>query len=474
MLASPQSVNATFIEKETEMLTAPTFQTLSSKMRGRVVTASDPDWDATRRVFNLAMDLRPAAVALPRDAKDVIAAVAFARASGLRVAPQATGHNADAHGALEDTLLVDVRELQEVSIDAPARRVRVGAGVKWQRVSPELSGHGLAGLHGSSPDVGVAGYSLGGGMGWLARKHGLQANSVTAIELVTAEGRLARVDQEHEPDLFWALRGGNGNFGVVTAIEFAAYPVERLYAGVMFFPFERASEVLHAWTELVPTLPDEMMSWASLLQFPDAPFVPEPVRGGSFTVVYGAFLGGEREGEALLRPVRELGPAMDTFALVPPAALGDMAMDPPDPLPFRITAALLSDLPRAGVDELVAAVGPESGSPLAMVELRQLGGALARRTPGAGARATLPGTLSLVALGVPEDEASDNSVRTYLGSLDRAVLPYNVGDYPNFVMEPTDAGRFFDADTWARLREVKALYDPTDLFKGNHHIPPAD
>jgi hypothetical protein len=456
------------------MLTAAPIETMSAQMRGRVVTASDPDWDATRQVFNLATDLTPAAVALPRDQDDVIAAVDYARESGLRVAPQATGHNADAHGSLEDTLLVDVRELQEVSVDARARRVRVGAGVKWERVSPKLSEHGLAGLHGSSPDVGVAGYSLGGGMGWLARKHGLQANSVTAIELVTADGRAARVDEEHEPDLFWALRGGNGNFGVVTAIEFAVYPVEELYAGVMFFPFERAAEVLHAWAELVPTLPDEMMSWASLLQFPDAPFVPEPVRGGSFTVVYGAFLGSETEGRTLLRPVRDLGPAMDTFAMVPPAALGDMAMDPPDPLPFRITAALLDDLPRAGVDELVAAVGPGSGSPLGMVELRQLGGALGRETPGAGARATLPGALSLVALGVPQDEASDKSVRTYLASLDRAVLPYRVGDYANFVMEPTDASRFFDADTWARLRQVKALYDRTDLFKGNHHIPPAD
>ena len=133
-----------------------------------------------------------------------------------------------------------------------AQRVRVGAGVEWERVTPLLSEHGLAALHGSSPDVGVAGYSLGGGMGWLARKHGLQANSVTAIELVTADGEARRVDAEHQPDLFWALRGGNGNFGVVTAIEFAVYRVEELYAGVMFFPFERASEVLHAWTELAP------------------------------------------------------------------------------------------------------------------------------------------------------------------------------------------------------------------------------
>jgi FAD/FMN-containing dehydrogenase len=455
------------------MLTATPFETLSARMSGRVVTPPDSDWDATRQVFNLATDLRPAAVALPLDVSDVVAAVEYARVNGLRVAPQATGHNADAHGDLEDTLLVDVRELQEVSIDAGARSVRVGAGVKWERVAPALSEHGLAALHGSSPDVGVAGYSLGGGMGWLGRRYGLQANSVTAIELVTSDGRAVRVDADHEPDLFWALRGGNGNFGVVTAIEFAVYPVEELYAGVMFFPFDRAAEVLHAWTELVPTLPDEMMSWASLLQFPDAPFVPEPVRGGSFTVVYGAFLGTEAEGRALLRPVRDLRPAMDTFAMVPPAALGPMAMDPPDPLPFVPTTAVLSDLPHAGVDELVAAVGPDSGSPLGMVELRQLGGALGRQTPGAGARATLPGSLVLMALGVPEDEESEATVRTYLDALDRAVDPYRVGDYANFVMEPTDASRFFDPETWARLRQVKALYDPSDLFKGNHHIPPA-
>jgi FAD/FMN-containing dehydrogenase len=456
------------------MLTTTTpFTDLSAQMTGHVVTPSDPDWDDTRQVFNLATDLRPAAVALPRDVSDVIAAIGYARAQGLRVAPQAGGHNAAPLGSLEDTLLVDVRELQAVSIDPSAQRVRVGAGVKWERVTPQLSELGLAALHGSSPDVGIAGYSLGGGMGWLARKYGLQANSVAAIELVTAEGRPARVDATHEPDLFWALRGGNGNFGVVTAIEFDVYAVEDLYAGAMFFPFERAGEVLHAWSELGPTLPDELMTWAKLLQFPDAPDVPEPVRGGSFTVVFGAFLGSEDEGSALLRPVRDLGPAMDTFAVVRPAALGDLAMDPPDPLPAVSATALLSDLPSVAVDDLVSAAGPGSGSPLAMVELRQLGGALGRRSPGAGARATLPGTLSMFALGVAEDEASAATARTYLESVERAVLPYRSGYYPNFVEEPADASGFFGADIWARLRQVKALYDPSDLFKGNHHIPPA-
>jgi FAD binding domain-containing protein len=456
------------------MLTTTPFTDLSAAMTGRVVTASDQDWDAVRQVFNLAMDLQPAAVALPRDVDDVVAAVEYAAAHGLRVAPQATGHNADALGSLEDVLLVDVRELQDVSIDSDARRVRVGAGVKWERVVPQLSDLGLAALHGSSPDVGIAGYSLGGGMGWLARKYGLQTNSVTAMEIVTADGRPLRVDAENNPELFWALRGGNGNFGVVTAIEFAVYPVEELYAGVMFFPFERAGEVLHAWTEVLPTLPDEMVTWAKLLQFPDQPDVPEPVRGGSFTVIFGAFLGSEDKGSTLLAPIRNLGPTMDTFAIVPPAALGDMAMDPPDPLPFVSTTALLGDLPPAGVDDLVAAVGPGSGSPLAMVELRHMGGALAHRPAAAGARATLPGSLAMLSLGVAEDEAAAATAETYLDSVDRAVGPYRAGDYPNFVMEPTDASGFFDADTWERLRRAKGIYDPGDMFKGNHHIPPAE
>jgi FAD binding domain len=451
----------------------PPFTELSSQMTGRVVTASDNDWDAARQVFNLAADLRPAAVVLPDDVDDVVAAVRYAGSNGLRVAPQATGHNGTPLGSLEDTLLVDVRGLQEVSIDGAARHVRVGGGVKWDHVVPQLSELGLGALHGSSPDVGIAGYSLGGGMGWLSRKHGLQANSVTAIELVTADGSTKRVDAEQEPDLFWALRGGNGNFGVATAIEFTVYPVDELYAGVMFFPFERTHEVLETWTELLPTLPEEMMTWARLMQFPDAPEVPEPVRGRSFALIFGVFLGGEREGGGLLGPVRDMGPAMDTFAAVSPVALGDLAMDPRDPLPHVSTTALLSDLPGAGIDELLAAAGPGSGSPLVMVELRQLDGAIGRAAPGAGARANLPGSLSMHAIGVSGDEASAATATAYLESVARAVLPYRVGAYPSFVEVPADASAFFDPDTWARLRQVKALHDPDDLFKGNHHIPPA-
>ena len=354
-----------------------------------------------------------------------------------------------------------------------ARRPGDRARARWSQVVPALSELGLAALHGSSPDVGIAGYSLGGGMGWLARKHGLQTNSVTAFEVVTADGHLVRTDADHEPDLFWALRGGGGNFGVVTAIEFEVYPYAELYAGALFFPFASTREVLHAWRELLPTLPEELMTWVQVLHFPPDPAVPEPLRGASFTIVLGVHLGSEDEGRRLLAPIRALDPLMDTFAMVPPAELGDLAMDPREPLPFLSGHDLLDDVSAAAIDALVDAVGPGSDAAITLVQLRHLGGALARRAPGAGARATLPGELSLFSLGVAPDAEAARAVGDTLSAIKQAAAPYRVGDYPNFVEDPADTSSFFDAQTWRSLREVKALYDPSDLFKANHPIPPS-
>src|SRR3954463_9677808 len=308
------------------MITTSPNTHLTEALNGAVVLPDDPRYDEARSSFNVLVDQRPAAVAFPSDARDVADAVAYAQRAGLRVAPQATAHNQAPLGDMEELLLVNVSRLQDVRVDPATRSVRVGAGVKWDRVAPRLSAHGLAGLHGSSPDVGIAGYSLGGGMGWLARKHGLQTNSVTAFELVTADGHLVRTDADHEPDLFWALRGGGGNFGVVTAIEFEVYAYAELYAGALFFPFVRTREVLHAWRELLPSLPDELMTWVQVLHFPPDPAVPEPLRGNSFTIVLGVHLGSEDEGRRLLAPIRALDPLTDPFAMVPPAEPGDLAM----------------------------------------------------------------------------------------------------------------------------------------------------
>jgi FAD/FMN-containing dehydrogenase len=438
---------------------------------GRLFRRGDPDWDAARATFNVLDDQQPAAIAFPTDEDEVAAAVAFAREHGFRVAAQSTGHNATALGDLAGTIIVNTSALTGVEIDRARRRVRVGAATRWGAVTPQLSELGLAGLHGSSPDVGIVGYSLQGGIGWLARRHGMQANAVTAIELVTADGQLVRTDADHEPELFWALRGGGGNYGVVTAVEFDVQPVEQLYAGAMFFPVDRVAEVLHAWNDMIPGLPEEMTTWASVIHFPPFPEIPEIVRGQSFVIVLVAYLGDEATGAELLRPVRDLGPTMDTIAMSAPIALATQAMDPDSPLPFRSTTAMLDRLTPEAIEEVARVAGP--GSALTLVEFRHVGGALHRAAPGAGARATLPGNIAFLSLGVVPDAALDPVVQDSLDALTKTLAPHKVGDYPNFVMRPTDAGDFFDTDTWERLRRVKSAYDPENLFRGNHQVPPA-
>ena len=220
---------------------------LRARMDGDVAGPGDANWDEARLAWNLAVDQRPAAVAMPESAEDVAAVVAFARAEGLRVAPQGTGHNAGALGDLADTILLKTHRMRGVTIDPDTRTARAEAGVIWIEVVEAAAEHGLAALAGSSPDVGVVGYTLGGGLSWLARKHGIGANQVTAIEVVTASGDLVRTDWANEPDLFWALRGGGGSFAIVTAIEFNLFPISEVYAGILWYPVEEAAEVLKAW-----------------------------------------------------------------------------------------------------------------------------------------------------------------------------------------------------------------------------------
>ena len=252
--------------------------------------------------------------------------------------------------------------MRGVIIDVPGRRARVAAGTLWLEVTTPASEHGLAPLAGSSPDVGVVGYSLGGGVSWLARKHGLSANSILAIEIVTADGRLRRVDAEHDADLFWALRGGGGSFGVVTAMEIALYPMAELYAGAMFWPWERSSEIMHAWREWTLTAPDEVTSSARIMQIPPLPDVPEPLRGRSFVTIDAAVIGNRAFGAEVVQALRDLGPEIDTFDMVAPVALSRLHNDPEAPVPVMSEHRLLGDLPAEAIDAFVAVAGPDSGS----------------------------------------------------------------------------------------------------------------
>lgn len=450
-------------------LAPATVEPLRARLRGRVVTRDDGDWDAARQGFNLAVDLQPALVVEPADADDVVEAVRFAAANGLRVAPQATGHNAGPLPALDDVMLLRTTGLTGVELDPAARRARVGAGARWRDVIGPASDGGLAALHGSTPHVTVAGYTLGGGMGWYARAHGLACNRVTAIELVTPDGTPRVVDAERDPELFWALRGGCGGMGVVTALTFELLPIASVHAGALFFPWERAGEVLHAWRRWSDDAPDEVTSCGRILRFPPFPEIPEPLRGRSFAIVEAVSLLDEAATAELLAPLRALQPAMDTFATVPPAEIAELHMDPPEPVPGLGTHRLLDRFDADRVDALLAAAGPESGTSLVSVEVRQTGGALARAGADAGALATVAGGYCSFAVGIaagPEAAA----VADDLKRVDAALDGDDAGRLLNFTEQPCDTATAFDAAAYARLREVKRRVDPDGLIVPNHAL----
>jgi len=437
-----------------------------------IVSPADPGWDDARLAWNLAVDQQPTVIAFPETTEHVVLLVDFARDQGLRVAPQGTGHAAGAHESLDHTLLMKTERMRDVEIDPVARTARVVAGVQWAEVTDAAAEHGLAALAGSSPDVGVVGYTLGGGISFLARRYGLASNSVTAIELVTADGRLVRTDGYVEPDLFWALRGGGGSFGAVTAIEFELYPVAEVYAGMLAFPIERASEVLHAWCDWTETIPDEVSSTGRLLRIPPLPEIPEIVRGRKLVVIQAAILKYEAEAATLLEPLRALGPDIDTFGMVPATALKHLHMDPEHPVAARSTGMLLRTLPPEAVDALVAVAGAAAQVPLLSIEVRHLGGALARPEPHHGAGGTIEAEFGMFGVGMAMNPEMKAAIDAYAPRLLAALAPNQAErSYMNFEDGPTDASTLFTARTFELLREVKARHDPGDMFRSNHPIP---
>jgi hypothetical protein len=458
-------------------IAAPTKAGAARVLRGRidgaVITPGDAGYDEARGTFNLTDDLRPALIAFPESEADVATIVDVARGYGLRLSAQRSAHNAGPLGRAADTIVVRTDDLQGVEIDPVARRARVRSGATWQNVVPQASELGLAALHGPALDVSIAGYSLGGGVGWYARRHGIATNSVTAIELVTADGELVRADADNEPELFWALRGGGGNFGVVTALEFDLFAIPSVYAGALFFPWERSAEVLHAWHEWTADLPDEITSIGRILKFPPLDFVPEPFCGRAFVIVEAVDVRGETEGAEALQPLRSLGAEMDTFAVLPPAGIAGLHMDPTDPLPYVSGHQLLGDMPAQAIDDIVELAGPDSGSPLLMLELRHTGGALSRGEAHHGALATLPGSYMSFMAGLVMDADSTAANEAAIAAVNQALAPYEVGKYLNVTEQATDTGSFFPADACGRLAEVKAAYDPENLFRANHEIPAA-
>jgi FAD/FMN-containing dehydrogenase len=426
-------------------------------------------WDGARRPWSVGIDQHPAAVVEVAGVDDVSAAIGFARENGLGVMAQPTGHAAS--WDLRDVVLLRTGALADVEVDAGARVARVGAGARWRDVQAAASAEGLAGLAGTAPHVCVTGYLLGGGLSWLGRRYGLAANRVRAFEVVTADGRRLRADAGSEPDLFWALRGGGGNYAIVTGLEIELYPVAEVYAGNLIWPMARSGEVLHAWREWVQGVPDELTSLALMVRVPPLPDVPEPLRGQHLVVVGACFTGPEAEAAEVLAPLRALEPMIDTFATMPPTGLGVVHMDPEDPVPSLASSALLRDLPAEAVDTLIATAGPDSGSPLLFAELRHLGGALGRSEPGAGAAGHLEESFALHALGVPMGPEHGAALAASCEQVRSAMAPWSTGrTFLNFVEDPGAMSTSFPPEVLARLVDVKRSYDPKGVIQSSHPL----
>ena len=454
----------------------PPTSRLASALAGQIVTPEHARFDEARRAWNLTIDQRPAAVVFPESAHDVASAVRFARSFGQRVAAQGTGHNAGPLGSLEDTILIKTERMRRVEIDPQACVARVEAGVLWLEVVEAAARHGLAALAGSSPDVGVVGYALGGGISFLGRKYGLAANAVRAIELVTADGSSLRVDRNNEPDLFWALRGGGGSFGVVTAMELQLLPLDRAYAGILWYPIERGDEVLHAWRELTQAhgLPDELTTVGRFLQLPPIPDIPEEIRGKSFVIVEAYHVGDPAEADELLAPLRELGPLSDTIGVVPMPALSHIHMDPAQPAPGIGDGLNLADLPRAAIDALVDTAGADARFPLLSVEIRHLEGELGRPRPQNGALASIDAAYAMYAVGITPVPELERPVAEQVRAVRAALEPWAARQmYLNFAETPREAESFWTEQAYDRLRRIKTAIDPENVLHANHPVIPA-
>ena len=454
----------------TDITAGRDLEALRAAIAGQVFVLGEAGYDQARQAWNLAVDQRPAVVAEAGSAADVAQAVRYARAHGIRIAPQGTGHGAGPLEPLDGAMLLRMTRMRTVHIDPAARTARAEAGAVWQDVTVPAAQHGLAALAGSSATVGVTGYTLGGGLGWLARRYGLAANSVTAAELVTPGGDLVRADADHESDLFWAVRGGGG-IGVVTALEMRLYSVGDLYAGDLFFPIQRAAEVLHAWRAWTDTVPDEVSSQGRLVRLPPAPQLPEPLRGRAFVKVEAAYLGDAGTGAELTQPLRRLGPELDTFATIPPPALSQLHMDPDQPVPFQGAGAFLSDLPAAAIDALVGLAGPDTGTLLASVEVGHMGGALARPAPSGGAQPSIDANYLLTAVGAIPAPDLAGPVRVHVRAVKDALAPWHAGyDYYNFEETPAPASAVLPPTSYRRLQQIKAAYDPAQMIISAHPV----
>lgn len=456
------------------------LQNLRARLQGSALVPEDDGYDRARLTWDTAtFDQHPALIVMPAITTDVLAAVTFAREHALPIAVQGGGHGHPypADGAI----LVNFANMTGLQINPGASTARVEPGVKWADVIQAAYLFGLAPLNGFAATVGVVGYLLGGGFGWLVRQYGLGASSMRSIEFVTADGRLLQVNENSYPDLFWGLRGGGGNFGIVTSLEFALYPVKEVFGGQVIYPVEQGKEAINAYLQWVKRVPETLTSTLRILHFPPLPNVPPMVRGKTVVMIAACYNGTQADGEAVLHPMRTLGtPLLDTFAQMPYSQIATIANDPVEapPLHFYTDHKTLRDFTPSDIDAIFA-VAANLASGVFNVQIRHLGGVLARIPENARAASLCDVNFTLYALAAaPTTELLETGKRSIMEIM-QALKPdtsvqalLNSLGYNDVGLDRTRAA--YTPENYQRLVALKDTYDPQNSFCFNHNIPPSE
>jgi UDP-N-acetylenolpyruvoylglucosamine reductase len=463
--------------KTDKKINAKAIDTLHANLDGALLQPGDEQYNEASTAWNLHAKQHPALVVMATCTDDIIAAVQFARDANIGIGVMATGHGVGT--PCDGGLLINTSKMCGVKIDPVTQTATVEAGALWKEVILEAYAHGLAGLQGSSPNVGVVGYTLGGGFSYLGRKYGLNAYGVTAADIVTADGKLKHVSEDENAELFWGLKGSAGNLGIVTSLEFKLYPLRTVYGGAVFYPVEHAQEALTLFARWTANIPDEVTAAFAFVNFPQLPTLPEPLRGRSVVIMRGCYCGEDpQHGEELFSPLRkELGkPIMDTFSILQVVEMDKITNDPVDPVGTLQYGCLLSDLTREAIQTLVKIEGAGSGSPLIFVELRRLGGALTGNAHDMHLMGNRNAQFSMGASGGTHTPEMVTQVSKHLSLLKDQTRPFQTGETFNNSLEVApDIDRVrsaYTAEDWERLVALKTQYDPTNLFRFNRNIPP--
>jgi FAD/FMN-containing dehydrogenase len=447
------------------------------RFEGALIGPDDDRYDEARRVFNGMIDRRPAVIARCESIADVAAALAHARANGLEVAVRGGGHSAAGFATCDGGLVIDLSPLRGIAVD-PLRRIAwVQPGVVWTELDAATQEHGLAVTGGRVGSTGVAGFTLGSGSGWLERKMGLAADNLRAARVLTADGRIVTASKHSNPDLFWALRGGGGNFGIVVEFEFALRPVgPEVLGGVLLWPRERAREVTRAYRDLMAEAPDALCGGLALMTAPPLPDVPLELRGRPAIAVIVLYAGAPERGVEHVEPLRALAPAVDLVA--PTTYCGIQGMldgGHPDGLRDYYRSGFLDELTDGAIDALLAGVG-RAPSPLSSVLLQPLGGAFGRVDEMESALGHRDAAWSYQALAQWIDPGADMDNRRWVAALTRDLTPWaRPAGFPNFIADAGDAALTvaYGAERLARLVEIKDAWDPDNVFHLNHNIRPS-